>query len=752
MLACGLAILARGAIDAELPPGFPFLTFFPAVILTAYWFGLRPGIVCAILSGSAAWYLYIPPARVLTLDGAQATALAFYGVVVAVDLTLIEMMRMAGQRDRRSKAAIRRLYEAQHSANIEHRREASLRIALDATKDVIEVIELDGGVSHVNDGSPARDGSGGRWGCGWPAEAAREAERALETARREGGARFEILRPGPDGAPIWWDVLVVAVADGDGRVLRFSSISRDVTQRRQIKARLFEKTFLLDMALQAADAGTWDYCVATGRVSISAETARQHGMAAEPAELDVERDWRPLAHPEDVPRVLNDLRSAVATRSRYVTEFRVPRPEGGVRWISAIGQVVSGADGRAERAVGLTFDVSARKEFELAERETLAGAEAEAELKAREAHLRSLLETVPAAMVVIDRHRKVRFFSAASERLFGYAAADVAGSDVAILVPELQRAAFEAGIAHYLRTGMGKAKGTFTDVSGRRSDGGVFPMELSVGEMRSGEEVFFTGFVTDLTERNRTRAHVRQLQDELLHVSRLSAMGEMAAALAHEINQPLCAVGNFTAACGMLLEGHDTAPIPKARGLLREAGEQAQRAGEIIRHLREFVTRGETERREEPVVELVANACILALVGARESGVEARIRHGRHGARVFVDRVQIQQVLVNLIRNACEAMQGCPRRELDIVTSDASGGMVLVTVTDTGPGVAPSVSARLFMPLVTTKPGGMGVGLSVSRSIVEAHGGSLWAGRGGSGGACFHFTLPVMGGDTVDAG
>jgi two-component system sensor kinase FixL len=368
---------------------------------------------------------------------------------------------------------------------------------------------------------------------------------------------------------------------------------------------------------------------------------------------------------------------------------------------------------------------------------------AEAELRAREEHLRSILDTVPEAMVVIDTQGIMRSFSATAERLFGWSADEAIGQNVRILMPDPDRSRHDGYLARYARTGERRIIGIGRVVSGQRRDGSIFPMELAIGEMRSGDQVYFTGFVSDLTEQQETQARLQELQSELVHVSRLTAMGEMASTLAHELNQPLSAVSNYVKGCRRLLELGDPASLPKVNEALEKASEQAIRAGQIIRRLRDFVSRGETERRVESVSRLIDEASALALLGAREWGILIRYQLGSEVPPILADRVQIQQVLVNLLRNAVDAMGAVDRRELTVSASVTNDSMVEIAIQDTGPGIASEIADRLFQPFVTTKSHGMGVGLSISRTIVEAHGGRLWAEPGPVGGTVFRFTLPA---------
>ena len=367
---------------------------------------------------------------------------------------------------------------------------------------------------------------------------------------------------------------------------------------------------------------------------------------------------------------------------------------------------------------------------------------AEEALKAREAHLRSILETVPDAMVVIDEQAAIRSFSATAVRLFGYEPDEVIGENVKILMPEPYREHHDGYMRRYLSTGERRIIGIGRVVVGQRKDGSTFPMELAVGEMRSGGERYFTGFIRDLTERQQTETRLQELQSELVHMSRFTALGEMASTLAHEINQPLTAIANYLKGCRRILERMEGNQVPMLREAVGQAADQALRAGQVIRHLREFVARGESERHIENLPKLIEEASALALVGAKEKGVRVVFRLDPRAHLVLADRIQIQQVLLNLIRNAIEAMQDSQRRELVIGTrGDQGDGLVEASVQDTGTGIAPDIAARLFQPFVTTKKHGMGVGLSICRTIVESHGGKIWVESEQGRGTVFRFTL-----------
>ena len=412
-------------------------------------------------------------------------------------------------------------------------------------------------------------------------------------------------------------------------------------------------------------------------------------------------------------------------------ETRRRRKDGGIVDVSVTISPVRDDSGRLVGASKVARDITAARA-------------AQAALEEREAHLQSVLDTVPDAMVVIDTQGIMQSFSATAERLFGYSAAEVVGRNVSILMPEPYRGQHDSYLARYRTTGEKRIIGMGRLVVGQRRDGSTFPMELAVGEMHSGERRFFTGFVRDLTERQETQKRLQDLQSELIFMSRFTALGEMASTLAHELNQPLTAVTSYLNGARRLIDGGKPGDIATVRGAIEKAAEQSLRAGEIIKRLREFVARGESERQCEDLRKLIEEASALALVGIKETGARARFVFDPKACFVLVDKVQIQQVILNLMRNAIEAMESSPRRELVVESRALDGDMVELSVTDTGSGIAPEIAARLFTPFTTTKRNGMGVGLSICRTIVEAHGGRLWTEPNPGGGTVFCLTLKAV--------
>ena len=364
----------------------------------------------------------------------------------------------------------------------------------------------------------------------------------------------------------------------------------------------------------------------------------------------------------------------------------------------------------------------------------------------RESHLRSILATVPDAMVVIDEMGRILSFSAAAEKMFGYAESEVIGENVAMLMPSPDRERHDGYLSHYRDTGERKIIGIGRVTTARHRDGYTFPIELSIGEAWLDETRIFTGFVHDITQRQKAELRLQDLQSELAHVGRVSEMGSLASSLAHELNQPLTAIANYCEAARDLLpaEGNDES-LALVREALDEAAKETLRAGQIVQRLREFVRPGEAERRVESLARLVTEANALALVGTREHGIEVQVQLDPRADDVFVDRIQIQQVLTNLVRNAIDAMLDSPIRSLVIRSEASPDDLVTLTIEDTGSGIDPEIAPQLFQPFVSSKQHGMGVGLSICRTIVEAQGGRIWFEPRPEGGTAFHFTLPSGG-------
>ncbi len=355
----------------------------------------------------------------------------------------------------------------------------------------------------------------------------------------------------------------------------------------------------------------------------------------------------------------------------------------------------------------------------------------------------TVLASVPDAMVVIDQTGKMIAFSAAAETLFGYAAEDVVGQNVSMLMTSTDRSHHDRYIANYLTTGEKQIIGIGRIVEARLANGETVPVELKIGEAKLGDERLFTGYIRDVSEQQAAEHRIAKMQVELCIFSGLSAVGTMAAAMAHELNQPLTSVSNYLEAARDLLNTPDDETITVVQEALDAAATQSIRAGQIIRRLRDYVARGEIETTPNDLPPLISDAVSLAKIG--NEGLVPRIveRIDQNLPRVMVDRVQIRQVLINLIRNAIEAMSESDNPVIRISATSDDQGHVTVTVKDNGPGLPSTGDEDAFQPFNSSKSTGMGLGLSICQTIIEGHGGKIWCHTEPEGGAVFSFTLPT---------
>lgn len=534
----------------------------------------------------------------------------------------------------------------------------------------------------------------------------------------------------------WVLVTGIPLTDPHGDIQEWIGTISDIHDQRAAEDRLRASEERLRLAVETTGLGIWDFDIVTGRHQWTPEACQLLGLHPD-ARIDREAVLQ-VVHPQDRNRVEENFCASGADGAlAYSDTFRILRADtGDERWITVTGRTVLSDDGKPVRKIGTAQDITARKLAEIALKRS------KDRLSRSEAHLRSILETIPDAMIVTDEKGTIRSFSATAEHIFGYRPDEVTGTNVGRLI-SMAHGEQQSGFAGpYRSAGEPRPIGNGHVATAHRKDGTTFPMEIQVGEMECDGERYFTAFIRDLTDRQNTEMRMQELQSELAYMSRLTAMGEMGSTLAHEINQPLTAIASYLKGCGLILNTMEGDHVAMLKLAVDEAAEEALRAGEIIRQLREFVARGESEHRVEDLRRLVEEASALGLVGAKEKGVHVAFDFPQENPQVIVNHVQIQQVLINLLRNAVEAMHDVQERLLTIrarVVQD--GAMVQVSVKDTGPGIAREVLDKLFTPFTTTKSSGMGVGLSICRTIVESHGGKIWADSCPGDGTAFHFTL-----------
>jgi len=383
------------------------------------------------------------------------------------------------------------------------------------------------------------------------------------------------------------------------------------------------------------------------------------------------------------------------------------------------------------------IDITERKASELALRES--------EHRARS--LAAIVESSGDAIVSLSLDGRVATWNKAAERIFGYTAAEMIGQPVVRLAaPGYEAEMLE--IVDRIRRG---SRVDHYETRRRDKDGRILEISLTESPIydADGQLVGISKVLRDITARKaaeaalkQSEARLQELNTELLHVSRLSTMGQMAAVVTHELNQPLTAITSYMDTAALLLGRGGEVPVSRLSGLLERAGKQANRAGEIIERLRGFMSRGETDKRIEPVPPLLKEAAELVLIGIKQKGIGINVQPDLPDVKILADKIQIQQVLLNLLRNAAEAVAEKDDRQISLVAEPREDS-VRISVIDNGPGLPEEVQAKLFQPFVSTKRSGMGVGLSICHTIVTAHGGRIWAEPNSGGGTIFRIALPV---------
>ena len=362
--------------------------------------------------------------------------------------------------------------------------------------------------------------------------------------------------------------------------------------------------------------------------------------------------------------------------------------------------------------------------------------------------LRAILDTAVDAIVTIEESGAIESINPATERLFGYTRHELVGRNVSVLMPSPHREEHDRYIANYLRTGKARIIGIGREVDARRKDGSVFPVDLAVSEVRLPGRRLFTAIIRDLTERRELQAQAELRLDDAAHTARLLELGEMCSGIVHEVNQPLTAIVSFTDACLRTIRGGRAEPALIEDALGRVA-EQGTRAAEIVSRLRYLVRKGASRREVFSLASAIEETLDLVDHERRRRGVHVAVHCEPRLLPVHADRVQIEQILLNLLRNAFHAVDGAERRQVWLNAGPPDADRVRLMVEDSGPGIAPEMCERVFETFYTTKPNGLGVGLAISRSIAEEHGGRLWAESSDGTGARFWLELPLSPGNSV---
>jgi PAS domain S-box-containing protein len=437
-------------------------------------------------------------------------------------------------------------------------------------------------------------------------------------------------------------------------------------------------------------------------------------------EQEMGNGWSEGVHPDDFERCLSVYVSSFDARKDFTMEYRLRRRDGVYRWILDTGVPQEDVDGTFLGYVGSCVDITDRRQAE--------------------EKFRSALEFLPVAILMVDQHGRIVLANEQTERLFGYQRDELIAQPATMLVPQLLGDSGAMPQSETLRIANASTVGAPRDLFARRKDGTEFPVEAGLKTVRFEDDETVLAVIIDKTE----RYELYQNRQQLAHLTRVSMMAQLAVSLAHELNQPLTSIlGNTQAAQRFMAT--DPLDLAEVLEILKDIVQETNRASEIIRRIRTFLKKGEREIAPLDPVAVIRDAVQLLQFDAIARGMRMSVHYDATPATVHGDKVQLQQVMLNLLLNAFDAMDGRPASDRMVAVSITlqSPQVVRVAVRDRGAGLPGDLLALIFNPFVTSKSQGLGLGLSISRTIIEMHGGRLWAENNTDQGATFYFTLPV---------
>ena len=519
-----------------------------------------------------------------------------------------------------------------------------------------------------------------------------------------------------DASPRW---IVARGHVDDGRM---SGASVDITERKLAENRLRESESRFRTVADSAPVLIWMSGVDNGCTFFNKPWLDFTGRTME---QELGDGWARGVHPDDREACLDAYTRASEKRQPFSVQYRLRRHDGEYRWLADTGVPRYDSDGSFAGFVGSCLDITER-------------------LWAEE-RFRQVFEAAPNAMIMVAEDGTIVLANAQVQKVFGYTRAELAGLPIETLIPALTGHAHASPRKAYLADARTRAMAVGRELYGRRNDGREVPIEVGLSPIRTLEGRFIVASVIDVTERQQSEAVAQALRDELAHISRVAIVGELTAAIVHELGQPLAAILT-NAQAGLRLLGSGTHDLNEIREILEDIVAADHRAGQVIQHLRSLLRKGEAERRPLDINQVVNDIVSVVLRDAERRQMAVELDLAPLVPPVSGDRVQLQQVVLNLMVNAFDAMAGVMdrARRVTVRTRPLGSDRVQVDVADAGPGISADVLASIFKPFVTTKARGMGMGLSVSHSIVEAHGGRLWAENSPDGGAVFHVVLPSM--------
>jgi len=550
---------------------------------------------------------------------------------------------------------------------------------------------------------------------------AEEKGKIARAAMGEEIAPYESVRTRRDGTTVRLLISAKPIRDAGGKIVAVARIARDITH---VMAHEQDKA-LLGQIIQSSSDAIISYTLDGTVTSWNPAAERIYGFtAAEMIGTSLKARLDEFVLPERSAAELQISDRLVA--GEYIAPFETVRLRKDGTKINVLVSVsaIRDSDGKVVGVSRIVRDLSEHKAAEM-----------------QRALFGSIVECSNDAIYTKTLDGTVTTWNPAAEKLFGYTAEQIIGRPVLLLFDPKQ-VAEEVGIL--ARINRGETIRHYETVR-LRKDGARIDVSVTVSPIRdpAGVIIGVSNIVRDVTDRKQFDTRLKGMQDDLAHVARLNELGQVSAGIAHELNQPLAALLNYANLAKRALAAGPPAGAERATEALVKVCEQAIRAGEIVRRMRSFVEKRQSNRTFEDMNAVVKDSIELGLIGANAANVTTRLELDPDLPDVLADRVQLQQVLVNLLHNAIDAMANSPKREVTVKTGVLNGDTVEVLVADTGPGIPREHLDRLFMPFFTTKPGGMGIGLVISRSIVEAHGGNITVEPNRGGGTVFRFTLPA---------
>jgi two-component system sensor kinase FixL len=545
-------------------------------------------------------------------------------------------------------------------------------------------------------------------------------KRAIET-QGEYAVEYRVLLP--DGTLRWIGARGHCMNVGGAKGIRLIGVSMDVTAQTLAQNALRESEVRFRTMANTAPVMIW----MSGRDKLC--TFFNKGwldFTGRPLEQELGNGWAEGVHREDFDRCFEVYVNSFDARQPFTMEYRLRRRDGEYRWVLDNGTPLFAPDGTFIGYIGSCIDITERKQAQ--------------------ERFRLVVEASPNGVVLIDPRGHIVLVNARSEKLFGYGREELIGQNVELLVPERFRGEHPAHPWGFNDAApAARAIGAGRELFARRKDGTEFPVEIGISPIQSPEGTLVLSVIVDISARKQAEAEARQRREELAHLSRVTIMGEMAAALAHELNQPLTGIVN-NASAGRRFIVIGRADLAKLDGLFEAVVADGRRAGEIIRGIRGMVRKGEEVRDSVNLNDVIAS--VLRLVRSDALGHHCALvtEPDPELPLVEADSVQLQQVLLNLVVNAFEAMRETPAAERRVIirSERESDGRVQVSVRDFGTGLPAEEPKRIFERFFSTKREGMGMGLAIARSIITSHGGELAAANAEGGGTRVHFSLPVI--------